>query len=113
MEDAIDLQKGFSEQETRNAINELGKEKALGTDGLTLLSSRIVGTLSRGTLWVSSPTSMREAFFKKSLNATFLTLLLKIAGGEDIMNLKPISLIRSVYKNMVKSPCFEVKESGP
>ena len=48
MEDTFDLVRDFSEEEGRNAINDLGKEKAPGR-GLILLSFNIVGMLSRGT----------------------------------------------------------------
>ena len=36
MEDKIDLEKDFSEEGVRNAINDLGKEKALGIDGFNI-----------------------------------------------------------------------------
>ena len=36
MEDALDLEKDFSEEEVRSAINDLGKEKAPGPDGFNI-----------------------------------------------------------------------------
>ena len=36
--------------------------------------------------------------FVKSLNATFLTLVPKKGGAEDLKDFKPISLVGSLYK---------------
>ena len=49
MEDAFDLVRDFSEEEVRNAINDLGKEKAPAQIGLILPSFNIAGMLSRET----------------------------------------------------------------
>ena len=44
----------------------------------------------------------RTVVFEKSLNATFITLLPKVAGAEDIYKFRPISLVGSVYKILAK-----------
>jgi hypothetical protein len=44
----------------------------------------------------------KKGVFEKSLNATFITLLPKVAGAEDIYNFRPISLVGSVYKILAK-----------
>ena len=49
MGDAFDLVRDFSEEEVRNAINDLRKEKAPAQMGLILPSFSIVGMLPRGT----------------------------------------------------------------
>ena len=40
--------------------------------------------------------------FHKSLNATFLCLIPKMAGVDDITKFRPISLVGSVYKILAK-----------
>jgi len=50
----------------------------------------------------------KNGIFEKSLNATLITLLPKVARPEDIHNFKPICLVRSVYKILAKSTRFQV-----
>ena len=40
--------------------------------------------------------------FKKSLNATFITLILKKLGASDLKDFCPISLVSGVYKIITK-----------
>lgn len=40
--------------------------------------------------------------FVKSLNATFLVLMPKKGGVEDLKDFKPVSLVGSLYKLLVK-----------
>jgi len=44
----------------------------------------------------------KHGVFEKSLNATFITLLPKVVGAQDIYNFRPISLVGSVYKILAK-----------
>ena len=44
----------------------------------------------------------KKGILEKSLNATFITLLPKVAGAEDIYNFRPISLVGNVYKSLAK-----------
>ena len=44
----------------------------------------------------------KKDLFEKSLNATFISLLPKVARAEDINKFRPISLVESVYKILAK-----------
>ena len=44
----------------------------------------------------------RNGFFEKSLNATFISLIPKVAGALDLKDFRPISLVGSVYKILTK-----------
>uniref|UniRef100_A0A7C9AA13 Reverse transcriptase domain-containing protein n=1 Tax=Opuntia streptacantha TaxID=393608 RepID=A0A7C9AA13_OPUST len=44
----------------------------------------------------------RNGVFEKSLNATFISLIPKVAGAVDIKDFRPISLLGSVYKILAK-----------
>jgi len=43
-----------------------------------------------------------KGVFEKILNATFISLLPKVAGTNDINKFKPVSLVGSVYKILAK-----------
>ena len=43
-----------------------------------------------------------KGVFEKSLNATFITLIPKLASADDIKFFRPISLVGSVYKILAK-----------
>jgi len=43
-----------------------------------------------------------KGVFQKRSNATFLCLLPKMAGADDIKNCRPISLVGSVYRILAK-----------
>ena len=57
--------------------------------------------LLRGIIWAFADFH-KNGCFEKSLNATFITLLPKVAGAEDIYKFRPISLVGSVYKILAK-----------
>jgi hypothetical protein len=40
--------------------------------------------------------------FEKSLNATFIALILKKPGAIDVKDFRPISLVSGVYKKLPK-----------
>ena len=48
--------------------------------------------------------------FEKSLNATFIALIPKRNGASNIQNFRPISLVGSVYKILVKVLANRLKE---
>ena len=48
-------------------------------------------------------------FFKR-LNATFLVLIPKNAGAEDLRDFKPISLVGSLYKWLAKVLAYRLKK---
>ena len=101
MEDAIDLEKDFSEEEVRNAINDLVKEKAL-PDSFNIAFFQHCWDVVKGYMMGFFTKFLVRGVFPKSLNATFLCLLLKIVEADDIMNFRPISLVRSVCKILAK-----------
>ena len=44
----------------------------------------------------------KKGIFEKSLNGTFISLIPKVEGGDDIKSFRPISLVGSVYKILSK-----------
>jgi len=62
----------------------------------------IVGVLSKGKLWVLFADFHKKGLFEKSSSTTFISLLPKVAGANDINKFRPIRLVASVYKMMAK-----------
>ena len=50
--------------------------------------------------------------FVKRLNATFLVLISKNAGAEDLRDFRPISLVGSLYKWLAKVLANRLKKGG-
>ena len=92
----------FSEEEVFAALSDLNGDKAPGLDGFTMV------------LWQFSWSFLKEevmGFFKdfhdqgkfvKSINASFLVLIPKKGGVEDLKDFRPISLVGSLYKLLAK-----------
>ncbi|RVW53935.1 hypothetical protein CK203_073000 [Vitis vinifera] len=76
-EDAARLEEVFSEEEVFKALSDLNGDKAPGPDGFPLR-------------------------FVRSLNSTFLVLIPKKAGAEDLRDFRPISLVGGLYKLLAK-----------
>ena len=66
--------------------------------GLLWLSGIFVRTLSRVRCWAS----LRNSLSWGSLNATFLVLIPKKGGVDDLKDFMPISLVGSLYKLLAK-----------
>ena len=85
LDDARDLEKDFTEDKVRNAVNDIRQRESFGvwTDG-TFANFHNKGVA------------------KKSLNPNFISLIPKVAGADDSKNFKRISLVWSVCKILDK-----------
>ncbi|RVW28979.1 LINE-1 reverse transcriptase-like [Vitis vinifera] len=100
--DAASLEEPFSEQEVMEALKGFCGDKAPGPDGFSM------------AFWQSSWEFVKEevlGFFRefhnhgrfvKSLNATFIVLIPKKGGAEDLRDFRPISLVGGLYKWLAK-----------
>ncbi|KAJ9707979.1 hypothetical protein PVL29_000172 [Vitis rotundifolia] len=100
--EAEELELPFSEEEIHLALMEMNGDKAPGPDGFT------VGFWQ--TCWDFVKEEVVELFkefyehrsFAKCLNTTFLVLIPKKGGAEDLGDFRPISLLGGLYKLMAK-----------
>ena len=67
----------------------MGQDKAPGS---------ILGVLSSGRLWEDFLLIFIGLASLRSLNATFISLIPKVAEADDIKNFRRIKLVGSVYK---------------
>jgi len=88
LEDARDLVKDFTEDEVWKAITDLGKEKALGPDGFNIAFFHHCWSIVKEELMGFFADFHRNGVFKKSLNATFISLIPKVAGAVDLKDFR-------------------------
>ena len=103
------LEEMFTEEEILAAISGLNDDKALGPDGFPLA----FWSFSWDFVKEEVMGFFREFFlndqFVKSLNATFLVLVPKGRTVEDLKDLRPISLVGSLYKILLKVLANRIK----
>ena len=79
-------------------LSDLGKDKAPGPDGFTMAFWLFCWDLVKVEIMGFFKEFHEMGRFVKSLNATFLVLVPKKGGAEDLKDFKPISLVGSLYK---------------
>lgn len=101
-EEALDLEKPFTEEETWAAIKECGNDKSPGSDGFSFgFVKRFWGTIKKylmvalGWFWETEKIS-------GGCNPSFLALIPKTKNPSDLGEYKPISLIGVFYKIIAK-----------
>ena len=102
-EDSIELVREFSEEEVRNAINNLGKEKASVPDGFNIAFFQHCWDTVKGNLMVFFSDFHARGVFHKSLNATFLCLIPKMVGLTILRSLGLLALWGVFTKSWLKS----------
>ncbi|KAK1269255.1 hypothetical protein QJS04_geneDACA018473 [Acorus gramineus] len=100
----------FSEVEIRRAIFDSEGDKAPGPDGFSSRFFQVFWQEIKADIF-----EMFEEFQSGSqgvgcLNATFLALILKKLGAEEISDFRPISLINACYKFIAKTLANRLKE---
>ena len=100
--DAQALELPFSDNEMLSALHDMDGDKAPGPDGFIVAFWQ--------SYWDIVKLEVMRLFrgfhdlgkFVRSLNTTFLVLIPKIKGAKDFKDFKPISLMGSLYKLIVK-----------
>ena len=108
--EAEGLEIPFSKEEVFAALSDLGKDKALGPDGFTMAFWSFCWDVVKVELMGFFRDFHERGRFVKSLNATFLVLVPKKGGAEDLKDFRPISLVGSLYKLLVKVLANRIKK---
>ena len=102
----------FTVAEIHSALTDMSGDKAPGPDGFT------------GAFWQTCWDFVKEEImdlfkeffvqksFAKSLNTTFLVLIPKKGGAEDLGDFQPISLLGGLYKLVAKVLANRLKVLG-
>ena len=104
----------FTEEEVLAAISGLNNDKAPGPDGFPIAFWSFSWDFVKDEVMGFFKDFFQNDQFVKSLNATFLVLVPKGSTVEDLKDLRPISLVGSLYKIFIESAgqhnqkCYEV-----
>ena len=88
----------FSEEEIHSALMEMNGNKALGPDGFTVTFWQACWDFVNEEILELFKEFYDQSSFAKSLNTTFLVLIPKKGGAEDLEDFRPISLLGRLFK---------------
>ncbi|RVW22247.1 LINE-1 reverse transcriptase-like [Vitis vinifera] len=100
--EAENLEVPFSEEEIHFALMEMRGDKAPGPDGFTVAFWQDCWDLVKEEVMDLFKEFFEYGSFAKSLNTTFLVLIPKKGGADDLGDFRPISLLGSLYKLLAK-----------
>ena len=103
------LEEMFTEEEILGAVSELNGDKAPGPDGFPLAFWSFSWEFVKEEVMGFFKEFYQNDQFVKSLNATFLVLVPKCRTVEDLKDLRPISLVGSLYKILSKVLANRIK----
>ena len=99
---ASSLEVMFSEEEIFAALSSFCGDKAPGPDGFTMAFWLFCWDVVKPEILGLFREFYLHGTFQRSLNSTFLLLIPKKEGTEDLSDFRPISLVGSVYKLLAK-----------
>ncbi|RVX06963.1 Transposon TX1 uncharacterized 149 kDa protein [Vitis vinifera] len=100
--EAENLEVQFSEEEIQAALMGMNGDKASGPDGFTIAFWQSSWGLVKEEIMDLFREFYNQRSFANSLNSTFLVLIPKKGGAEDLGDFRPISLLGSLYKLVAK-----------
>jgi hypothetical protein len=102
VEEASSLEDPFEEREVWEVIKGMDRDKAFGPDGFTLAFFQDCWGVVKGDFMAVSAEFHARGKFVKSINLTFISLILKVHGAKEIKDFRPISLVGGIYKIIAK-----------
>ena len=101
-EDAIWLERPFEEMEIENVVRGCNGDKAPGPDGFSLAFFQNCWSSVRNDILTVCHEFHEHCQFERSLNATFVSLIPKKHGADELKDFRPISLVGGMYKIIAK-----------
>ena len=102
LEEARRLEVPFREEEVLKALNDMNGDKALGPDGFTIAFWQASWNFVKEDVMNMFRDFYNNGTFAKSLNSTFIVLIPKKGGAEDLKDFRPTNLVESIYKLLAK-----------
>ena len=101
-EEAARLEEMFSLEEVYLALSELNGDKAPGPDGFPIAFWQFCWDFVKDEIMGFFKDFFERGKFVRSLSSTFLVLVPKKGGAEDLRDYRPISLVGGLYKILAK-----------
>ena len=101
-EDSDWLGRPFEEEEVLGVIQGFNGDKAPGPDGFSMAFFQACWVVVHSDIMAVLRAFHVSGSFEKSLNATFLALIPKKVGAEEVKDFRPISLVSGIYKILAK-----------
>ena len=108
-QEAENLEIPFSEVEVHSALMEMNGDKAPRPDGFTMAFWQSCSNFAKEIMEMFKEFHEHSSFLK-SLNNTFLVLIPKKGGTEDLGDFRPISLLGGLYKLLAKVLANKLKK---
>ena len=102
LQEAEMLELPFTEGEVQAALMEMNGDKAPSPDGFSLFFWQRCWDFVKEEILEMLKEFYDQNIFLKSLNNTFLVLIPKKGGAEDLGDFRPISLLGGLYKLLAK-----------
>ena len=102
----------FTEEEIHSALLDMNDDKALGLDGFTMAFWQFCWDFVKEEIVDLFKEFFEQKSFAKSFNITFLILIPKKGGAEDLGDFRPISLLGGLYKLLAKVLANRLKVLG-
>jgi hypothetical protein len=98
----IQMERPFQEHKVLQAMLSMDGDKVPGSNGFSIAFFRSCWAIVKDDLLLEFYNFHEHGIFKKSLNATFVALILEKTRQLEVGDFKAISMVGSVYKIMVK-----------
>ena len=108
-QEADTLELPFTEEEVHSALMDMNGDKAPGPDGFTGAFWQFCWEFVKEEVLEMFKDFHEQKAFLKSLNATFLVLIPKKGGAEELGDFRPISLVGGLYKLLAKVLANRIK----
>ena len=100
----------FSEDEVHSALMDMNGDKAPSPDGFTVAFWQCCWEFMKDEVLEMFTEFHEQNSFLESLNNTFLVLLPKKRGAEELGDFRPISLLGGLYKLLAKVLANRIKK---
>lgn len=97
------LEREFTEEEVRKVVKSMVGDKAPGPDGFSMAFFQACWEVLRVDIMKVFNEFHARGKFELSLNTSFITLIPKTPGANDLKDFRPISLVGEIYKMIAKT----------
>lgn len=101
------------EEEVKKVVWMMDGDKAPGLDGFTLAFYKLCWEVIKEDLMLMLKDFYEKCFLDKGSNATYIALIPKREGVDQLSDFRPVSLVDNTYKIISKCLALRLKEVLP